>query len=886
MGKLKEYTLTGAVDIDSWDSALYTNSGIKWNGSSWVAESLSFAAFDLGFVVEPDGEIVSKDVGDYVYISGQGGVYVYSGTNTIIVSSSTGGSGFTPHVYPDDEDVTADGGNKINFSSQGGTYVYSSLNTIVFSSSTGSAEVSSQVNLYSGLTSDDDIYHDGAETSMYLSGVKQEVLKSGAEYWKAYESGQIALYTSSDVTHDSTTGFVSDEHINHADGTGFFSGTNVSGGTIIGTWNGDEIAQSYIGEHGNTEHDQTYFYQHSDVDHDQTTNFASAEHVSHLSGYFSGSISSNSFTFGGITSILDQDDMSSDSNTALATQQSIKKYVDDTVEGAGGYTDEQAQDAIGENVGVGLDYNDGTAAISVKGYSTISSNAKKGQASGAIALFTSSDVDHDNVTNTHNLTTDIDHNSITNNHNLTTDIDHNSITNNHNLTTDIDHDTITNNHNLTTDIDHDTITNNHNLTTDIDHDELTNFVAAEHVSHLSGYFSGSNISGGTIRGTTIYSPTIRGGDGSEDISIHANASAYPYLKLWNGSHAEFRLDGADNFRLRSNNYLFFHLWENNKDTVIKGQTSSQSDLYMYPTTVDAYPYQRLTGSGNIEFHVNNDNKFIVYSGANDFLQIYTDDDDTIIKGADDAGHDLHIYANANQSVPRIELQGNSDAEIYIPGTNEFRIKHAGLQSVTFKGTMGGSTYSGQICGPTTNTGDTLIIKANETDAGPEIKMKGSGNLNLNTVNDAPISANTGIHCTYISAQTGNIGHEYMVPIWAEENAGLATGGYEWAFGNGANSAADDGVVIYVPTGYECHCVAMSLKLGATPTEITVELVLNSTPQGSNCDVTCTATRAATNDSFTPISISNGDYICFETSSVDGTTSGPNVVTAWLRYRKA
>jgi hypothetical protein len=42
------------------------------------------------------------------------------------------------------------------------------------------------------------------------------------------------------------------------------------------------------------------------------------------------------------------------------------------------------------------------------------------------------------------------------------------------LTTDIDHDSITNTHNLTTDIDHDSITNTHNLTTDIDHDSLTN----------------------------------------------------------------------------------------------------------------------------------------------------------------------------------------------------------------------------------------------------------------------------------------------------------------------------------------------------------------------------------------------------------------------------
>jgi len=64
------------------------------------------------------------------------------------------------------------------------------------------------------------------------------------------------------------------------------------------------------------------------------------------------------------------------------------------------------------------------------------------------------------------------------------DVDHDSLDNTHNLTTDIDHDTITNNHNLTTDIDHDTITNNHDLTSDIDHDQLANFTQTEHFTML------------------------------------------------------------------------------------------------------------------------------------------------------------------------------------------------------------------------------------------------------------------------------------------------------------------------------------------------------------------------------------------------------------------
>ena len=85
------------------------------------------------------------------------------------------------------------------------------------------------------------------------------------------------------------------------------------------------------------------------------------------------------------------------------------------------------------------------------------------------------------------------------------DIDHDNITNNHNLTTDIDHDTITNNHNLTTDISHlnisDIGTNTHaEIDTHIalvnDHIDWTN---ATQNLHTSGYgrFDAGLMTGGT-----------------------------------------------------------------------------------------------------------------------------------------------------------------------------------------------------------------------------------------------------------------------------------------------------------------------------------------------------------------------------------------------------
>lgn len=48
-----------------------------------------------------------------------------------------------------------------------------------------------------------------------------------------------------------------------------------------------------------------------------------------------------------LTSVIDEDDMASDSDTHVPTQQSVKAYVNASIVDAEGYTDSQAQDAVG-----------------------------------------------------------------------------------------------------------------------------------------------------------------------------------------------------------------------------------------------------------------------------------------------------------------------------------------------------------------------------------------------------------------------------------------------------------------------------------------------------------------------------------------------------------
>ena len=126
-------------------------------------------------------------------------------------------------------------------------------------------------------------------------------------------------------------------------------------------------------------------------------------------------------------------------------------------------------------------------------------------------------------------------------------------------------------------------------------------------------------------------------------------------------------------------------------------------------------------------------------------------------------------------------------------------------------------------------------------------------------------------------------HQYIYPVWAEENAALGgSNTYEWAFGNGANTPSGGGMTVYVPTGWTCHVVAMSLRVGGGTA--TVELVHNGTPKGADCRVVLSEGQSATDEMATPLAIANNDYINFRTSSSSG-TSGPCVVTAWLRIKQ-
>lgn len=111
----------------------------------------------------------------------------------------------------------------------------------------------------------------------------------------------------------------------------------------------------------------------------------------------------------------------------------------------------------------------------------------------------------------------------------------------------------------------------------------------------------------------------------------------------------------------------------------------------------------------------------------------------------------------------------------------------------------------------------------------------------------------------------------VIPVWAEENAPLNPGSYEWAFGNGANCPNNQGVVMY----QNAQLIAFSASLAAGSASIAVE-------HGGTTVFTATNVTGSYYETLAnPVAISAGQSINFRTVTQTGTGT-PNIVTAWYQ----
>jgi len=136
--------------------------------------------------------------------------------------------------------------------------------------------------------------------------------------------------------------------------------------------------------------------------------------------------------------------------------------------------------------------------------------------------------------------------------------------------------------------------------------------------------------------------------------------------------------------------------------------------------------------------------------------------------------------------------------------------------------------------------------------------------------------------SYVDAQLMELSQQLeesyrpLWPIWAEEAAALGTNAYEWAFGNGADTASGLGIVI----PFRCGLVALSLSLAGGSARAKVEVEKDGAIEADYA-IDLTASNQGFQEFPLPLVFHPGSVLNFRTVSNTGTATS-NVICAWMR----
>ena len=343
---------------------------------------------------------------------------------------------------------------------------------------TGAAgDNSGQVTLSSGLTSDTDIYHDGAATQAYLNDIPQAVIKSGTNWQKAYESGTKAVYSETYSSEGDLTGILDDNYAPSTAIHGLYYPSS-SGKSIKTSYDNHsgQISKHYTSSNMKLWTDGLYAPTGLKLPGSGAVTFtsglASDDTVYHIGvatdlyiassivwnkAFESGQIALYEETYGdeaSLTAVLDDNySPSSESHGLYAPSSSYNTHIND----------------------ISKHYTSGN----IKNWmdDLYSPTGGSSDSSGAVTLSSGLKVDSTNIWHDGPITNlylnDVPESVIKSGSNWSSAYASTQIA--------------------------------YYSDTDVDHDSTTNFVAAEHISHDGGgYFSGSNISGGSINIGNIY----------------------------------------------------------------------------------------------------------------------------------------------------------------------------------------------------------------------------------------------------------------------------------------------------------------------------------------------------------------------------------------------
>jgi hypothetical protein len=202
--------------------------------------------------------------------------------------------------------------------------------------------------------------------------------------------------------------------------------------------------------------------------------------------------------------------------------------------------------------------------------------------------------------------------------------------------------------------------------------------------------------------------------------LKANTTdAYPKIELLGDAY--INLNSKDDIYFEYQNNQMFKLHGDANYTYAYGKNATGKILQLYANATDAYPYIELTGNTNIKNYLKAGSAFYLYDSAVQAHKFTYAANVSTYEGGHTTGDILKLKANDVDAYPFIDMTGNSRIRLYTK--NDVYFISNGTLSHVFLHSAGVSTMEGGA-----NTGDDLILKANDTDTYPSIRMEGSGGI--------------------------------------------------------------------------------------------------------------------------------------------------------------
>ena len=195
-----------------------------------------------------------------------------------------------------------------------------------------------------------------------------------------------------------------------------------------------------------------------------------------------------------------------------------------------------------------------------------------------------------------------------------------------------------------------------------------------------------------------------------------SADTYPYISLDGNSHTSINIGSAKYLYINENAaQLFLFAREGNYSDII-GHLTTGKNMRLKANIADDYPRVDLIGNAGISENVASGGYWNYYNAATRIFTFGGNAADLYLWGGGGTGFTTHLYANATDTYPKIDLIGNSAIRYYSHNDHYFYADAVNQMKIT-------GSADCNILGPS-GTGADLILTCNQTDSYPKIRLYG------------------------------------------------------------------------------------------------------------------------------------------------------------------